>query len=250
MTSRRAAISALLTPAERRTFARLNSPHKIQDFLDSIPVNFEIGGGTLMSPRRVLKTRMAHCAEAAIFAAAVMMFHGKQVWLLDIQARPTDQDHVVTLFRQHGLWGAISKTNHAILRWRDPIYRSVRELAMSYAHEYCLPSGKKSMLTFSRPFSLDRFDPEDWVTSEGDLHWLTDTLDDSPHVPLAPRHVMAARRRSDKIELRAQEVVEWERPKKKQRKSIRRTSAGHRTRGRNKLRSSPRKRGPSPDFPS
>src|SRR5690348_16786581 len=103
MVSRRAAISALLTPSERRLFARLGTPQKIQDFLDSIPVNFELGGGTMMSPRRMMQARVAHCAEAALFAAAALAFHGKQAWLLDIQARPSDQDHVVTLFRQHGL---------------------------------------------------------------------------------------------------------------------------------------------------
>lgn len=215
MTSRRAALAALLTPTERRLLARLNTPQKIQDFLDGIPANFELDGGTMMSPRRVMRTRLAHCAEAAMFAVAAMAFHGKKAWLLDIQSRPTDHDHVVTLFRQHGLWGAISKTNHAILRWRDPIYRTVRELAMSYAHEYCLPSGRKSMLAFSRPFSLDRFAPEDWVTSEDDLHWLIDTLDESPHTPVAPRHVLAIRRPSAAIELRAQDVVEWEDPRKK-----------------------------------
>ncbi len=214
MTSRRAAIAALLTPSERRLFARLNTPQKIQDFLDGIPVNFELGGGTMMSPRRMLKARVAHCAEAAMFAAAVLMFHGKKTWLLDIQSRPTDHDHVVTLFRQNGLWGAISKTNHAILRWRDPIYKTARELAMSYAHEYCLPSGMKSMLAFSRPFSLDRFAPEDWLTADEDLHWLVEILDDSPHTRVAPPHVLAKRRRSDPIELRAQEVVEWKRPRK------------------------------------
>jgi hypothetical protein len=214
MTSRRAAIAALLTPSERRLFTRLNTPQKIQDFLDRIPVNFEPGGGTMMSPRSVLKARVAHCAEAAMFAAAVLMFHGKKTWLLDIQSRPTDHDHVVTLFRQNGLWGAISKTNHAILRWRDPIYKTARELAMSYAHEYCLPSGMKSMLAFSRPFSLARFPLEKWLTSEDDLHWLLEVLDDSPHTPVAPPHVLAKRRRSDPIELRAQEVVEWKRPRK------------------------------------
>jgi hypothetical protein len=219
MTSRRAAIAALLTPSERRLFARLNTPQKIQDFLDSIPVNFEPNGGTMMSPRRLMQARVAHCAEAAMFAAAAMMFHGKKAWLLDIQSRPTDHDHVVMLFRQHGLWGAISKTNHAILRWRDPIYRTVRELAMSYAHEYCLPSGMKSMLTFSRPFSLERYAPDEWVTTDDDLHWLVDTLDASPHTPLAPPHVLAKRRRSDPIELRAQDVVDWEDPNKKPRKA-------------------------------
>ena len=237
MVSRRAAISALLTPSERRLFARLNTPQKIQDFLDGMPVNFELGGGTMMSPRSMLKARVTHCAEAAMFAAAVLTFHSKKAWLLDIQSRPTDHDHVVTLFRQHGLWGAISKTNHAILRWRDPIYRTARELAMSYAHEYCLPSGMKSMLAFSRPFSLDRFAPEDWVTTDEDLHWLMDALDESPHTPLAPRHVLAKRRRSNSIELRAQEVVEWKRPRKKKKAKLK--TRRNRPRNRNKLRSSP-----------
>jgi hypothetical protein len=214
MPTSRAALSRLLTPAERRLFARLDTPQKIQDFLDTLPVNFEPAGGTMMSPRTMLKARAAHCAEAAMFGAAVLAFHGEPAWLLDIQARPTDHDHVVTLFRQHGLWGAISKTNHAILRWRDPIYKSARELAMSYAHEYCLPSGRKSMLAYSRPFSLARFAPEDWVTAEDDLHWLIDTLDASPHLPLAPPHVLKARRRSAEIELVAQTHVEWAAPKK------------------------------------
>ena len=134
----------------------------------------------------MLKARMAHCAEAALFAAAALMFHGRRAWLMDLRALPRDQDHVVTLFRERGLWGAISKTNHAILRWRDPIYRSARELAMSYAHEYCLPGGKKSLMEFSRPFSLTRYAPARWVIAESDLHWLMDALDDSPHVPVAP----------------------------------------------------------------
>ena len=120
-----------------------------------------------MSPRRVLKTRTAHCAEAAVFAAAALIFHGKPAWLMDMHALPSDQDHVVTLFQERGLWGAISKTNHAILRWRDPIYRSPRELAMSYAHEYCLPGGKKSLLAFSRPFSLTRYAPKRWLIADG-----------------------------------------------------------------------------------
>jgi len=134
-----------------------------------------------------------------------------------LRALPRDQDHVVTLFRERGLWGAISKTNHAILRWRDPIYQSARELAMSYAHEYCLPGGKKSLMEFSRPFSLTRYAPARWVIAESDLHWLMDALDDSPHLPVAPPQAMRARRRSAKIELRAQDVVEWPDPRKPKR---------------------------------
>jgi hypothetical protein len=208
-------LRALLSPAEVRLYARLDSPQKIQTFLDRLPANFEPDGDTVMSPRRMLKERVCHCAEGALFAAAVLAFHGEDAWLLDIRALPRDQDHIVTLFKQRGLWGAISKTNHAILRWRDPIYRSARELAMTFAHEYCLPGGKKSMLEFSKPFALTRFAPERWVIADEELHWLMDELDDSPHVPVAPPQALRARRRSSKIELLAQEVVEWKRPAKR-----------------------------------
>jgi hypothetical protein len=215
----RNALRALLTPAERRLYARLDTPQKLQTLIDRLPANFEPHGDTIMSPRRVVKARVAHCAEGALLAAAVLIFHGKPAWLMDIQSLPSDHDHIVTLFKERGLWGAISKTNHAILRWRDPIYRSPRELAMSYAHEYCLPSGKKSMLAFSKPFSLARFAPKRWVVAPGDLDWLMEELDSSPHVPVAPKTVLRKRRRSSKVELAAQDVVEWPDPRKRKRKT-------------------------------
>ncbi len=224
MTSRhyRDALRALLTPAEHRTFARLNTPQKIQDYLDALPVNFELGGHGTLSPRRVLKARTAHCSEAAILACAAFAYHGQPALLMDMQAAPTDQDHVIAPFKQRGLWGAISKTNHAILRWRDPIYRSLRELAMSYAHEYCLPSGKKSLLAYSKPFSLARYAPKRWVIATEDLDWILEALDASPHLPLAPKWAMAMRRRSPRVELRAQEVLEWPDPRKRKRKPAKR----------------------------
>lgn len=205
------ALNELLTPAERRLFARLDTPAKIQDFLDRLPVNFEPDGDTVMSPRRMLKAKAAHCAEGALFAAAVLMFHRQPVWLLDLRARPTDHDHVVAVFKAHGRFGAISKTNHSILRWRDPIYKTVRELAVSYAHEYCLPSGQKSLIAFSRPFSLARYAPKRWVTADEDLHWLMDALDNSPHEDVAPERVK--QRRSHPIEIAAQGLIEWRRPR-------------------------------------
>ena len=207
-------LRALLTPAERRVFARLDTPRKVQDFLDKMPANFEPEGDTARSPRSMLMAQVAHCSEGAIFAAAALSFHGQPAWLMDLRALPSDQDHIVTLFRQRGLWGAISKTNHAILRWRDPIYKSARELAMSYAHEYALPGGKKSLLEFSRPFSLTRYAPARWVIAPEDLDWLLYALDVSPHVPVAPRHTMRRRRPSTSVEMRAQEVVEWPVPRR------------------------------------
>ena len=127
-----------------------------------------------------------------MLAVAALIYHGKPAWLMDIQALPSDQDHIVTLFKERGLWGAISKTNHAVLRWRDPIYRSVRELAMSYAHEYNLNYGKKSMLAYSKPFSLARYAPARWLIAPDDLYWLMEDLDASPHLPMAPKSRLAA----------------------------------------------------------
>jgi hypothetical protein len=215
MQSYRQRLRALLTPDEHRTFGRLNTPPKIQDFLDRLPVNFSLEGDTAMSPRRVLKARTAHCAEGAVFAAAALAYHGRPPLLMDIRALPSDQDHIVTLFKEQGLWGAISKTNHAILRWRDPIYASPRELAMTYAHEYCLPGGKKSMLSFSKPFSLARYSPRSWVVASHDLDQLLVDLDTSPHVSIAPRHALRKRRRSSHVEILSQEIVEWPHPRKK-----------------------------------
>ena len=215
----RNALRALFTPAESRVFARLDTPQKIQTFLDRLPANFEPDGDTARSPRGMLKARVAHCSEGAVFAAAALIYHGKRAWLMDLRALPSDHDHIVTLFRERGLWGAISKTNHSILRWRDPIYRSPRELAMSYAHEYCLPGGKKSLLAYSRPFSLTRYPPKRWAVSPEDLDWLLYALDLAPHEPIAPKAVLKRRRRASKFEMSAQDVVEWKRPKPRQRKA-------------------------------
>jgi hypothetical protein len=141
------------------------------------------------------------------------MYHGKPAWLMDIRALPSDQDHIVALFRERGLWGAISKTNHAVLRYRDPIYRSPRELAMSYAHEYNLDGGKKSMLSYSRPFSLIRYSPQSWVIAPDDLDWLLYALDLSPHEPVAPVRALGKRRRMTRVELKSQDVTEWPVPR-------------------------------------
>ena len=119
-----------LTKHELAIFKKLNTPRKIQDFLERMPINFDKGADTLMSPRRLLRVGKAHCIEGALFAAAALWFHGHKPLLLDLQATDDDYDHVVALFRHNGYWGAISKTNHAVLRYREPVYRGIRELAL------------------------------------------------------------------------------------------------------------------------
>lgn len=175
---------------------KLSSPQKIQDFLDTLPINFELSGETYMSPRRVLREKIAHCFEGALFAAAALAYHGKKPLLLDLKSIDTDQDHVVALFKVAGRWGAISKTNHAILRYRDPIYLSVRELAMSYVNEYIMDDGRKSMRSYSAPFDLSVYEPSAWITSEEDLVSLVDALNDSKHFPIAPEKTMRRMRRA------------------------------------------------------
>lgn len=205
----RHALRELLSPAERKIFQKLSTPDSIQDFLDRLEANHELRGDTHMSPRRVLRERRAHCTEGAMLAAACLAFHGKPAMLMDLRSLPADQDHVVALFRDNGLWGAISKTNHAVLRWRDAIYRSPRELAMSYAHEYYLRSGRKSLLSYSRPFRLTRYAPKLWVTAEQDLDWLIADLDDAPHHDIAPKAALARRRRVSELERFSVEIVDW-----------------------------------------
>lgn len=206
-------IKAILSPIEKRIFAKLASPRKIQDYLDELPINFEMSGETNFSPRQVLRKKTAHCFEGALLAAAALAYHGHKPLLLDFQTLPVDEDHVVALFSESGRWGAISKTNHNILRYRDPVYESVRELAMSYFHEYFLWSGKKSMRAYSAPFDLSKYAPERWVTTEENLQWLTQKLDDSKHFAVAPADAMRKLRNVSNIELKTLEIPEWKPPK-------------------------------------
>ena len=207
-------IKAVLTSPERKIFARLTSPSKIQDYLDTLPINFEMAGETYMSPRRTLRTKKAHCFEGALVAAAALAFHGQKPLLMDLRTVHPYEDHIVALFRSGGLWGAISKTNHVILRYRDPVYRSVRELAMSYFHEYIESDGKKSLREYSTAFDLSRYAPEKWVTAEEEMHWLVDALDACRHSPIAPKKIMRTLREAARIEIKAGDLVEWKVPKK------------------------------------
>ncbi len=202
-------IRALLSPSEKKIFAELNNPQKIQDYLDKLPINYELRGETYMSPRRMLKAKTAHCFEGALFAAAALAYHDEKPLLMDLRTAVPYEDHVITLFRTNGLWGAISKTNHAILRYRDAVYVSPRELAMSYFHEYVESDGKKSLREYSAPFDLGRFKPELWVVAADDLYWLVEALDNSKHFPIAPKKNLRALRAASKFERKVMDATEW-----------------------------------------
>lgn len=202
----------VLTPLERRLFEKLKTPQKIQDYLDTLSVNFEVSGETYMSPRRTVRAKTAHCFEGALLACAALAYRGERPFLLDFRTTSEDEDHVVVPFRQNGFWGALSKTNHAILRYREPIYRDIHELAASYFHEYLTWSGKKSLREYSKPFDLSRYAPEKWITAEEELFWLVEALDRSRHFPLVPKKNLRRLRKAYDVELRAMKIVEWKPP--------------------------------------
>ena len=187
---------------------KLRTPRKIQDFLDTLPINKELGGDTCTSPLVTLRRNKAHCMEGALVAALALWMHGHKPLILDLKTTRDDIDHLVALFRIHGKWGGITKTNHAVLRYREPIYRDVRELAVSYFHEYFKDSGKKTLRAFSDPFDLSKW-KGDWIAAERDLWDLQDAIDRSPHHNILNRRQIAGLRKADAIEIRAGKVTEW-----------------------------------------
>ena len=201
------------TPREYRMLVRLSSPIKIQDFLDSLPMNWEKRGDTHMSPRRALREGKAHCIESALLAAAALWLAGERPLIMNVSPRlgKGDDDHVVALYKRGGRWGAISKTNHATIRFRDPVYRTLRELALSYFHEWFLNStGEKLLECYSKPLDLRRFGTG-WLTSPKDLWEVADALSERKHYFLVPRGNWRYVRRADLMELKAGKLIEWPR---------------------------------------
>jgi hypothetical protein len=175
------------TAKEKAFLKTLDTPEKIQGFLDALPVNFEPEGDTCISPLRVLRERRAHCIEAAMFAAMTLRLHGHKPFILDLTANNKDDDHVIALFRRNGCWGAIAKSNHHCLGYRDPVYRSIRELVMSFFHEYLNRAGEKTLRSYSKPINLARFDKQNWVTAEKDVWFIPSHIIKQPHTRLLTR---------------------------------------------------------------
>ena len=203
-----------LSRTEFAVLERLSTPQKIQDFLNRLRPNFEIDGQTCLSVREVLRQRRAHCIEGAMLAACALWVHGEPPLLLDLRAE-RDYDHVVALFRSGRCWGAISKTNPAVLRWRDPVYRSLRELAMSYLHEYANRRNQKTLRSYAGPFDLRRFDPKLWVTNGKNCWEIGATLDDMRHRPLITRRQARTLRLRDALERKAGALTEHRPPRRR-----------------------------------
>jgi hypothetical protein len=198
-----------LTKEEEGILKKLNSPRKIQDFVNNLSMNFEPDGDSCRSPRMVLKTNNAHCIEAALLASLTLRIHGERGLIVDMEANSKDFDHVVAVFQKNKKWGAISKSNHAVLRYREPVYRDVRELVMSYFHEYH-DNGIKTLRKFSLPVDMSRFDKLNWVTREDDLWEIPEYLTEIKHFNILDRKQIRSLRELDEIEKKAMKVVEWE----------------------------------------
>jgi hypothetical protein len=190
---------AIWSSEESQLISTLNDPWEVQLFLDSIDYNPSY---ECRSPRFVIKTRKAHCFEGALFAAAVLQYNGDKPLIVDLRAF-NDDDHVITVFRRDRFWGAVAKSNFTTLRYREPVYRSLRELVMSYFDFYFNINGDKSLREYSLPLDLSVYDSVNWQTTTDDLEFIGDKLNLIRHYPLAPPESISRLKRASEIMMQA-----------------------------------------------
>jgi len=200
-----------LTQREFAILHRLSTPQKIQGFLDRVPANHEFGGETVLSVREVLRQKRAHCIEGALLAACALWVHGEPPLAMHLDCAASDYPHIVALFHRNGCWGAISKSNHLSVRYRDPVYRTLRELAMSYFHEYYDRHGRQTLRSYSRPFDLRRIDPKCWVTNDQACWETHDRLAAAWHYPLISMRQERQLSRRDPFERKQSRVAQYPR---------------------------------------
>jgi hypothetical protein len=183
-----------LTPRELRKYRSLRTPMGIQRFLDALAYHH---ADTAWSPRLVMRERKAHCLEGAFFAAAALRVLGYPPLILDLEATQ-DTDHVIAVFKVDGCWGALAKSNYAGCRYRAPVYRTLRELAMSYFEGYYNMRGEPTLRRYSQPVNLRRFDKRHWMTTDEPLWFIAELLVDIPHTRLLSRASLKWLKRVDK----------------------------------------------------
>jgi hypothetical protein len=166
---------------ETRLLKSLNNPDRIQAFLDSVDYNPNY---ECRSPRWVMRKRTAHCFEGALFAAAALQFNGHKPLIIDMKA-VNDDDHVIAVFKQYRCWGAVAKSNFTSLRFREPVYRSVRELIMSYFDFFFNTDGFKSLRSYTKPFDVTFYESRKWQTTDEDLEFIGDKIESLHHYPVA-----------------------------------------------------------------
>jgi hypothetical protein len=188
-----------LPEEDLRVLRRLKTPAQIQKFIDGLTYQYADTAG---SPHRVLRERKGHCLEGALLAAAALRVNGREPLLMDLEA-VHDDDHVIAIYREGGLWGGIAKSNFAGLRFRAPVYRTLRELALSYFESYYNLRGERTLRSYSVPINLKRVDALHWMTAEEDVWCVTDLLIAARHYPLFPHKVARALPRIDRRSLEA-----------------------------------------------
>ncbi|MEI6241475.1 MAG: hypothetical protein WCR51_13890 [Planctomycetia bacterium] len=198
-----------LEPRLAARLAGLKTPGQIQDFVNSLRWNAETKGPTARSVAEVLRHGEAHCVEGAFVAAAALWLAGEPPLVMDMGAARGDVDHVVALFRRGRSWGAISKSNSPFLRYRDPIYRSLRELALSFFPQY-VKKRRKTLRTYSVAIDLRRYDPALWVTHRGFCHGVVDALTGARHFSILPPGAEKHLRPIDEIEARSNLLKDYE----------------------------------------
>lgn len=189
----------------------LTTPIQIQDYLDTIKFNFGERGETVMSPVSTVRAKKADCLEGALLAAACLWLQGETPHIMNLKVRKGfgDDDHAVAVYKRNGYFGAISKTNHAVLRFRDPVYKTLRELAMSYFHEYFLyKNGVKTMSGYSSLIDLRRFG-KSWITEEHDLWDIAKKIYDAKHHATVPAVNKKYVRKATQFERTVTETTEY-----------------------------------------
>jgi len=181
------------TPKQLRKLRSLRDPHGIQKYVDAMPYHL---ADTAWSPRRVLEENTSHCLEGAIFAAAALRANGFPPLIVDLEA-DHDTDHVLAVYRVDGHWGAVAKSNYTGCRYREPVYRTLRELALSYFNIYFNLRKERTLRRFSRPVNLARFDRLDWMTTDKPVWFIVYHLLEIPHYPLFSKRIAARLHRVD-----------------------------------------------------
>lgn len=203
-----------LTERELSILRPLDTPAKIQAFLNRIRINHEHDGETVLSVREVLRQRRAHCIEGAFVAACALWLHREPPLVMHMDCDLSDYPHVIALYRRGGHWGAISKTNGSRLRFRDPIYRTLRELALSYFHEYANRRGEKTLRSYTRAFDMRRIDPAQWITNPESCWEAHDRLEALHHYPLLTQAQTRQLARCDPFERRVGRLEQYPSPKR------------------------------------
>lgn len=184
---------------EKEFLKTFSDPWDIQVFLDSIDYNPDY---ECRSPRGVIRKRSAHCFEGALFAAAVLDHIGYKPTIVDMKAY-NDDDHVIAVFREDGYWGAVAKSNFTSLRFREPVYRSLRELIMSYFDFFFNIYGDKSLRSYSLPFDLTSFNKRNWATTDEDLEYIGNKIEALHHFPIVTEKMIKKLRIASESMLRA-----------------------------------------------